>query len=36
MNTTYIELDKKIMATYKYALANLETQITILIDEFKT
>lgn len=35
MNTTYIELDKKIMATYKYALANLETQITILIDEFK-
>ena len=35
MNTTYIELDKKTMATYKYALANLETQITILIDEFK-
>lgn len=35
MNATYIELDKKIMATYKYALANLETQITILIDEFK-
>ena len=35
MNTTYIELNKKIMSTYKYALANLETQITILIDEFK-
>lgn len=34
MNTNYIELDKRIMARYKYALKNLETEINILIDEF--
>lgn len=34
MNSTYIELDRKKMAKYSYALRNLETEVNILIDEF--
>lgn len=35
MNNQYIKFDNKLMAKYRYALANLETQINILIDDFR-
>jgi len=34
MNYSNIEIDRKIMAKYNYALSVLETQVNIMINEF--